>query len=110
MIAFAKPPKVESSRSKNWYILIAKEPNGSHRWDAVFEDQYDFYQKKFIIEGDWEIIAGPYSVSEKVLDKIIGYNSKGQEIGEKHLEELVRRLNQNEEINPIYELEKLIKL
>ena len=106
MIAIANKPIPH--KEGRWYVLIAKEPEGNYRWDAVFEDQYDFYERRFIIEKDFEIIAGPYSVDERTLDKITGCNADGQEIGEKHLEQMVRKLNFREEVDPVYELEKLI--
>lgn len=107
MIAFAKPQK--NKKPKKWYLLITKEPAGAYDWGAIFEEQYDVYQRHFIIEKDFEIVAGPYAVNENVLDRVTGINSKGEEIGPKYLEELVRNMNLGEEINAAYELEKLIR-
>lgn len=107
MIAIVNPQ--QRKYSGIWYVLITKQPGVGFNWASIPLENYDFYEKHFVIERDYEIIAGPYSISEQVLDRITGCNAKGEEIGSKHLEELVRRLNMHEEVNAQYELERLIK-
>jgi hypothetical protein len=107
MIALAK--SMERRRPEKWYVLIAQEPNGPYRWDAIIENQYDTYQRHFVIEKGFEIIAGPYAVSRDTIDRISGFNSQKEKIGPKYLEELVWRINDGEEINAEEELRNLIR-
>jgi len=94
MIAFAKPLQ----RENKWYVVIAQEVDNHYRWDTGVEENFEIY-KEFAQRHNYRIIAKESGLSDNEMNLITGFNEKMEEVGERHLENLVRRLNAGGKIN-----------
>ena len=100
--------EIKDDNFQEYYLLITRNPEDTYTGNVIFKANYHLFQKQFIIEKDHEIIAGPYVADEGVVNKIIGYDSLGDQIGPHYLEDLVNRLNNYEEFDADLELRSLI--
>jgi hypothetical protein len=102
MIAFARPAQEENK----WYVVIAQEVDNHYRWDAGAQENFGVYEE-LAQRHNYKIVAKVDGLTDSQMNLITGCNEKMEEVGEKHLENLVRKLNAGARINPEGTLKRL---
>ena len=108
--------KAEKKHEKGiWYVAIVRNSNGSYDFYTA-ENQKSF--REFVKRNKLEIVVEQKGLTEKEMDKILGYtliptddgflrNDNAIKTGSEHLANLTIRLNQDRDLNPKTEFEKL---
>jgi len=103
-----------------WYVAIARDCNGSYNFFTAENLNVEFF-RSFLLERGFKAVAELEGLTEREMDKIMGYKiiptddgmlreENAVKIGPEYLKDLTVKLNQNDELDPKAELEKLYEI